>query len=155
MQRVETRRSSEPMLETPKNTAPRWAAPVLSRRSICPAADFVRLLKKERSRSDRLHDDLSLIVVETESGSLAKSVARQVAGRIDILEDIGWLDRRTIGVLLPHTEQERAETVAYERFDRILRVPGICISTWTYPGTCASNASRPDRTMSLSRLTDA
>ena len=104
-----------------------------------PAADFRRIIRRERARSDRNSHGFSLVAFELGRGpgagngqaaALTDSVTRQ-ARFTDI---VGWLGDETLGALLPETDGDGAllfsDRVKLELAD--LRPPPNC-RVFTYP----------------------
>lgn len=69
---------------------------------------FIALIKHERNRVDRDGNEFALTIFQTEGVGTWKSV--EVIGRIKkcvrTVDEIGWLDDRNIGVLLPATTMD-------------------------------------------------
>lgn len=68
------------------------------------------LLRHERSRADRDKSEFSLIVFDVSrivaNGSGIQQVTRQIRDRMRSIDEVGWIDERNIGVLLPATNLE-------------------------------------------------
>ncbi|NIR43251.1 MAG: hypothetical protein GWN83_04490, partial [Gemmatimonadetes bacterium] len=80
------------------------------------AAAFHTLVRKERQRSERTNEPFSLVVFENDAGASPalpfKRLERELLERVRELDEIGWYDERRIGVLLPHTAADGAESLA-------------------------------------------
>jgi lipopolysaccharide/colanic/teichoic acid biosynthesis glycosyltransferase len=97
--------------------------------------DFHRLLKRERAGCDRNAHEVSLLVfdVATRSGSArTRELVRILARRIRQLDEIGWFDAESIGVLLPYTSSEGAHTLAADVCGK-LAAPEMSYTVYTYP----------------------
>ncbi len=70
-------------------------------------AVLLALLRHERSRSDRDGSEFSLIVFDVSrivtNGTGIQQVTRQIRDRMRSIDEVGWIDERNIGVLLPAT----------------------------------------------------
>ncbi|MFN0059161.1 MAG: sugar transferase [Planctomycetota bacterium] len=75
------------------------------------AEQFRSILHKERSRADRLGDELSLVCMPGLS-SLDKDQQYYLSQRLRCTDDAGWLAAGWLGVLLPHTGKDCAYLVA-------------------------------------------
>src|SRR5437764_5402507 len=110
--------------------------PVLD--SLCPPDKLRRILERERVRADRTGEPLSLVAFagrcpepERTTPSL---VAKILRCRLRATDDIGWLDDRQIGVVLPTTPAAGAWKVAEDvcrEFPPDLPPP-VC-TVYTYP----------------------
>lgn len=78
--------------------------------------DFQSILERERARTDRSGDAFSLLVFFPEGRDAQRHVMGQLASilhwRLRATDDAGWIDDRSVGVLLPSTGIEGASTVA-------------------------------------------
>jgi lipopolysaccharide/colanic/teichoic acid biosynthesis glycosyltransferase len=109
---------------------------------------FHNILQRERSRTDRTGDRFSVIgflARERESVPTWFPLVKVLRQRLRTTDDIGWLDKRQLGVLLPFTEASGAWTVA----DAISLMfpddthPPLC-TVYTYPSeTSAGNSAGP------------
>lgn len=77
---------------------------------------FRRILARERSRSDRSGDRFSLLVFTPREAAKAHSaqvrLARLLRRRLRNTDEAGWMDRHSIGVVLPGTPPRGAWKVA-------------------------------------------
>lgn len=104
---------------------------------------FRRLLERERARADRGGGHFSLLSF-TPSGHHAGDLGFLVSvlkGRLRSGDDIGWLEGRSIGVLLPATSAPGAWKVAK---DVCLRFPGTIpaptCTVYAYPSDAGKDA---------------
>jgi lipopolysaccharide/colanic/teichoic acid biosynthesis glycosyltransferase len=101
-------------------------------------APFRRLMERERARADRGGDHFALLAL-TPSGHRAEDMGclvRILKARLRSGDDVGWLEDRSIGVLLPTTAAPGAWKVAK---DVCLRLPAN-----VPPPTCTVYAYPPD-----------
>lgn len=78
---------------------------------------FCSLIKKEQSRSDRLSSFFSLIVfecIDVPSEPILQSLIHIIRSRKRFIDEIGRIDKSQVGLLLPNTTVEGANTVADE-----------------------------------------
>ena len=72
--------------------------------------EFRAVLKHERARADRDGSDFSLVVFEVGgvNGNIIDTggMVRALGERIRSIDEIGWIDEKSIGVLLPSTNLE-------------------------------------------------
>ncbi len=107
-----------------------------------PAAVFRALLAHERARADRDGSEFSLVALDGfgpgGNGRDTRLVARTVRGQMRSIDEVGWLDARSIGVLLPATGWEGGRRFAC-RLLEALHGPSSRISweVYTYPGRWA------------------
>jgi lipopolysaccharide/colanic/teichoic acid biosynthesis glycosyltransferase len=107
-------------------------------RNMATPVEFARLLDRERSRSDRNGAAFSLLiyVVRDKDQAVASlaCLARILQRRLRLTDDVGWIDRRRIGVLLPETAAAGAWTVADDvacRFPQGIPLPDCRV--YSYP----------------------
>ncbi len=85
-------------------------------RSLPCVKKFRRTLARERARAERLGDGFSLLALgvnDWRSGQPTLAhLARTVRRRLRVTDDVGWLDGRRLGVILPGTPAWGAWTVA-------------------------------------------
>lgn len=78
------------------------------------AREFQQLIKYERARADRASSRFALVSVELSSPPSAKqelmALLQALRRRIRTTDVLGWLDERTLSVLLPGTDQKGTET---------------------------------------------
>jgi len=83
---------------------------------IHPEEIFKAILKHERAVAERNNHTITVLVFYPTKGQLAPNTAqvlgRILAERLRATDLIGWLDSRTIGVILPHTCAKNAALVA-------------------------------------------
>jgi lipopolysaccharide/colanic/teichoic acid biosynthesis glycosyltransferase len=112
---------------------------------LLPPAHFHRLLERERARADRTGERLSLVTFaarcrEADAATPAL-VVKVLRGRLRTTDEIGWLDGRRIGVVLPNTPATGAWKVADDvclEFPKETPPP-IC-TVYTYPHEWALDA---------------
>jgi lipopolysaccharide/colanic/teichoic acid biosynthesis glycosyltransferase len=133
----------------------RRADPAL--RELQPADKLRRILERERARSDRTGEPLSLVTFsprcpESESRTPVL-VAKVLRGRLRSTDVAGWLDGRQIAVILPTSPAAGAWKVADDvcvEFPKDVPPP-IC-TVYTYPQDWPSDdgdAGSPDGSRSL------
>ena len=78
--------------------------------------EFRRIIDKERARADRTDHQFSLIVFDlgfTNGNQKANGLEFQkILSRTRRIDEIGWYDRRRIGILLPYTPEWGAQKLA-------------------------------------------
>lgn len=76
--------------------------------------DFHNAVARARSGADRAGHEFSLVVFSFRNGtaSTIRFLAREAIRRIRSIDEIGWYDERSIGVLLPFTPKQGAKKVA-------------------------------------------
>jgi lipopolysaccharide/colanic/teichoic acid biosynthesis glycosyltransferase len=69
---------------------------------------FIALIKHERHRADRDGNEFALTIFQTEGIGTWKSVEviKQIKKCIRTVDEIGWLDEKSLGVLLPATSMD-------------------------------------------------
>ncbi len=95
---------------------------------------FSALIRHERSRADRSGKSFSLVVFYLGENASTRSYVRKVCDRLRrtmrLIDEIGWLEDGSIGVLLPSTTNEGARQFAQRAVaDEI----DICYRVFTYP----------------------
>ncbi|MEM7262701.1 MAG: hypothetical protein AAF488_11980, partial [Planctomycetota bacterium] len=95
------------------------------------ADDFARALRRERSRCDRLGDAFTTVTLRA-IGSEELPVSKILAA-MEPCEEIGWLDRRTLVLLMPHTRSEQAVKEIRRRFSSLAIDENVEIERRTYP----------------------
>jgi lipopolysaccharide/colanic/teichoic acid biosynthesis glycosyltransferase len=84
----------------------------LSLNGVHPSREFAAILNRERDRSDRTGQELSMVVYEVGNDHGKSASARHLVSilrhRIRSTDEIGWLEDGRIGVVLPHTVPEGA-----------------------------------------------
>ena len=107
--------------------------------ALTPAGQFRKILERERGRSDRTGEWLSMVAFtprspEARPVTLA-CLARILPKRLRSTDEIGWLDDEQVACLLPSTAAEGAWTVAHD----VCRafpddVPAPICTVYSYPG---------------------
>ena len=83
---------------------------------IHPEEELRRIIDRERARADRTDHQFSLVVFDlgftndhqNENGLLLQ----KIFSRIRRIDEIGWHDRRRIGIILPYTSERGAQRFA-------------------------------------------
>jgi lipopolysaccharide/colanic/teichoic acid biosynthesis glycosyltransferase len=105
--------------------APGWAG-------LYPPDVFQALLRHERCRSDREGSVFSLAVFDVSgmnsNGRDIKRVTGSIKEKMRTIDEVGWIDPKSIGVLLPVTSAEGGQQFAHR-----VGEPIPC-SIYTYPG---------------------
>src|SRR5262249_59844939 len=85
-------------------------------RGLHPPDELRRILERERARADRTGDSLSLLTFTPrfpEGAFVAlASLAKVLRQRLRATDEVGWLDDRRIGAVLPNTSARGAWKVA-------------------------------------------
>jgi len=95
--------------------------------------EFHRLLRRERTRSDRNEQSFSLLVFETADTPFIRKLVRVLARRKRQIDEIGWFDEQRLGVLLPYTSSRGARTFV-QHISLMLTGPRPPCTIYTYPG---------------------
>ena len=101
-------------------------------------AVFHALLHHERSRSDREGSEFSLVVLDVtglgSNGQGIQLVARTIREKMRSIDEVGWLDSRNIGILLPVTKNEGGRRFANRLCESVPTPPSpIPWMVYTYP----------------------
>jgi hypothetical protein len=93
-----------------------WRSKHFASSLLASPAQFREVLRREQARTDRTGRAFSLVVFsarerETASATL-QEIEKILARRLRCTDEIGWLDRRHIAVILPNTPAEGAAKVA-------------------------------------------
>jgi lipopolysaccharide/colanic/teichoic acid biosynthesis glycosyltransferase len=117
-------------------------------RDIASTERFMALLERERARAERLEEEFSLLAFLPEQGpdeSEAWTALLDVLrGRLRVTDDLGWLDRGQLGVLLPCTPAAGAWKVVSDVFDLYpahLRLPSCRV--YSYPSRWCAEDEAP------------
>jgi len=109
-------------------------------REFLPEAEFMACIRKERLRSDRSRAILSLIRLRLpnlrEGYDPGFDYAREsILHRVRSLDEVGWLEPRVVGILLPETSEEGAWHLVKElqRNDLTGYLRGAEASVYVYP----------------------
>ncbi len=95
-------------------------------RSSSKVIDFRTALMRERARADRNEEEFSVLLLEGDERLIEK-----LTKRMRTIDEIGWFDKRQIGVILPDTSASGAMKVAND----IRRMPSLpTVTVYTYPG---------------------
>jgi lipopolysaccharide/colanic/teichoic acid biosynthesis glycosyltransferase len=88
---------------------------------LLPSEAFLRALAREAGRSERTGEPFSLIRVESRGATEADfEVLHQFCQtRLRITDDAGWLDKKTVGILLPGASHSEAQTVAHAMYNAL------------------------------------
>jgi len=80
--------------------------------------DFYEVIERERARADRSNQRFSLVVFDVDLPNIANTkhehVVSVLSSRLRISDEIGWFDKRHIGMILPDTLEEGALKLADE-----------------------------------------
>ena len=85
-------------------------------RKIQSIEEFSDLIKRERFRSDRNNQKFSLITFDIEAMKntvQTRLLFETLESRLRLSDEVGWLDKRRIAVLLPETPIEGARKLAH------------------------------------------
>jgi len=112
--------------------------PLIRKYSIHSVNEFEAILRYERARADRAGSSFSLVTLEVEGyhnkDNELKRLLQALRERIRTTDQLGWLDDRTIGILLPSTDLEGAWifVVNFER-DHFVRQQPAPFTVYCYP----------------------
>lgn len=111
---------------------------LLGNQGLVNSAVFLTLLRQERYRTDRGGNEFSLVVFEVNgarprNGELALVSAR-MKEEMRSIDEVGWLDRTTIGALLPATKREGGRSFAKRVLQRTPSGMTFPFEIYTYPG---------------------
>jgi hypothetical protein len=101
--------------------------------------NFRRILDRERSRADRTGHEFSLVVfdVENTTSALAQRLADVFTRRIRSTDEPGWVDDRSMGVVLPATPAEGAWKFSDDICQRVSAIaPHLDCMVYSYPSKC-------------------
>jgi lipopolysaccharide/colanic/teichoic acid biosynthesis glycosyltransferase len=83
---------------------------------LLPLAEFHRMLERERARVDRWGGQFSLLTLGTGSRGTGQTTLKfllpALRRRLRLTDEMGWLDRHHVGVILPNSPAWGAWTVA-------------------------------------------
>jgi len=97
---------------------------------------FYKIIERERARSDRTGSDFSIIILKLprKADISIDTISHNIIGKIHCYDDIGWFDKKTIGILSPHTPYEEATKLAIDISSSITRGSLKCgYTVLTYP----------------------
>jgi lipopolysaccharide/colanic/teichoic acid biosynthesis glycosyltransferase len=103
-----------------------------------PPAIFQALLRHERSRSDRDGSEFSLVVLnvtEMNPGDRGiHQIVRTIQEKMRSIDEVGWLDAQSIGILLPVTKAAGGHGFAHRLSEAIPTPPSpVPWTVYTYP----------------------
>ena len=106
--------------------------------SIYSIEAFNTIIKSERSRSDRIRSEFSLIVFDVgepeKDNTLFRNIMDILYSRIRISDKLGWFDKGSLAVLLPDTSSKGAVMLADMISAEIRAIaPSIKCTVYTYP----------------------
>jgi lipopolysaccharide/colanic/teichoic acid biosynthesis glycosyltransferase len=87
-----------------------------ARAGVCSPETFRALLRHERARADRDGSEFSLAVFDTAGNP---SLTRRIRRLLRSIDEVGWIDARTLGVLLPSTPRAGGEAFSRRVLDRL------------------------------------
>ena len=103
---------------------------------ICSAEEFRTILGRERSRSNRNGHGFSLIAFDVGSPDTASArrLLHMLTRRVRSTDEVGWLDRRCVGVILPYTLPAGAWKLADDLYQLMSNEisPPVC-TVYTHP----------------------
>ena len=100
--------------------------------------DFHAAIERERARSDRTGDRFSLVLFNISDipadGAVAPVLVRALTRHTRSIDQVGWLDTRHIGVVMPSTSPDGAMKLADDIVQRIvLEIDPPTFKVLTYP----------------------
>ncbi len=101
---------------------------------------FERIVARERFRADRIGDQLSLIVMRRAESRLwpQEENLEDLCRRLRCTDELGWIDDDRLGLLLPHTSQAHAQTLAEDLQRRLTNAAAFEVSS--YPDSSRATA---------------
>jgi lipopolysaccharide/colanic/teichoic acid biosynthesis glycosyltransferase len=111
----------------------RWA-----HNGLYSAEEFRAIIERERARADRNGSKFSLVVFDMADTDTDQTVEYHltalISHRVRSTDEVGWIDRRRIGIQLPDTSAEGARQLAYEISQEIvIRKSLLTFKIYTYP----------------------
>ena len=100
--------------------------------------EFRAIIERERARADRNGSKFSLVVFDMGDWDTAQAVERRLTAlinhRVRSTDELGWIDRRRIGVGLPDTSAEGARKLAHDiSKESAIRKSLLAFKIYTYP----------------------
>jgi GGDEF domain-containing protein len=91
---------------------------------LLPQDQFQRAIEKERIRSDRGEHEYSLLVLtpnldEKKQAARLRKIVLAIRKMIRDLDEVGWYDKKQLGIILPYTSREGAEQLAHKICEKI------------------------------------
>jgi lipopolysaccharide/colanic/teichoic acid biosynthesis glycosyltransferase len=118
-------------------TSETWKGETEGNAALHSPAIFKALLRHERSRSDRDGSEFSLVIFDVSAmNSNSRGIKQAVCGireKMRSIDEIGWLDARNIGVLLPVTNLQGGRRFANRASDSASSAQRIPWTAYTYP----------------------
>lgn len=107
-------------------------------KGICSVEEFRAILERERARSDRSGDRLSLVVFDAEIFERQETnehlLIKVLYTRIRPTDEVGWFDKAKVGVVLPDTQPLGARKLAEEICRKIsVKIQPPPYEVYTYP----------------------
>ena len=102
--------------------------------------DFQRIFKRECARADRSNKMFTFMVFkvdnQNEDDSFADFLTTFLSSRVRFSDEVGWINEKDIGVLLPDTSPEGAWKLAEEiRQKMSLTISSPSCMVYTYPSS--------------------
>ena len=100
--------------------------------------DFFKIIERERERASRNNHQVSLVVFNLESfpddGKERKQLISNIVNEKRRIDDLGWYDKHSVGVILPYTSSNGARQFSV-RLSRTLNfiMPDSFCYLFTYP----------------------
>ena len=99
--------------------------------------EFRRIIDRERARADRTNHQFSMIVLDlgytNGNHNAIRLQFQKILSRTRKIDEIGWYDRRRIGILLPYTSERGAQYFAESLCELIDPSDGQCVfNIYTY-----------------------
>jgi hypothetical protein len=115
---------------------PARARQMQARRRIYSAEEFRTILGRERARANRNGHGFSLISFDVGSPDTtsARRLLHMLTYRVRSTDEVGWLDRRCVGVILPYTLPAGAWKLADDLYQLMSNEisPPVC-TVYTHP----------------------
>ena len=127
-----------------------------TRRELTAARQMWLLLERYRGRADRSGQEFSVAVFRTDgSDRTARRMARQIAGRVRLSDEVGWLEGASVCAILPDTAAQGAACFAADVVRLVEpRCGRVRFTLYTYP-TEPADLDRDDSGRIDKNLTNA
>ena len=113
--------------------------------SVYTRNEFQRVLAREKSRTERYGRDSCFIVFEQDADRLSKRIIRRlinaVSRRVRLVDEIGWVNTKGIGVLLAGATADDGQKVASDIMSNITISKKSPLSIYTRSVTRTKSAT--------------
>jgi lipopolysaccharide/colanic/teichoic acid biosynthesis glycosyltransferase len=99
---------------------------------------FRAILRNEQDRASRSEHEFSLLLFDIDGGRTGSGQLRDLkdalTGRIRAIDEVGWLDGKHLGVMLPYTSAVGAQMLAVDIYQALSTTPDTLEwAVYTYP----------------------